>query len=189
MEMNSGTNYSEERIRNCFEKRLLSERRKKNRIRLCISLIIIGILVYILFDMIAGIAVVQSDSMKPNLVAGDIVLFYRLKHNYNRNDIVIFPEEKGNELLIKRIIAVTGDTVDIDNKTGTLLINQIAQKEEEIIGNTYAREGGIAFPVKVPKYDVFVLGDNRDVALDSRDFGTISKKKIIGKVIFVIRKL
>lgn len=172
-----------------FEKRIQKERREKNRFRLCFDLIVTAAVVFVLFSVIFGIAVVQGDSMEPSLTSGSLALFYRLDHTYRRNDIVLFRPNGRNELLIKRIVAVAGDTVDIDDQSGTLRINGTAEQEDTVVGKTYSREGGATFPLKVPDGCVFVLGDNREAALDSRSIGTIGARDVVGKVLFEIKKL
>lgn len=183
------TEPDENNLLSLFEKSIQGERRKKSRHRLYLDLMITAAVVFILFNVIAGIAVVQGDSMKPKLTNGSVALFYRLRSTYKRNDIVIFKPSGKNELLIKRVVAVAGDKVDIDNKTGTLLINGVIQKKDTTNGETYTRNDGVAFPLTVPNGYVFVLGDNREVALDSRNLGTINVNSMIGKVVFEIKKL
>lgn len=172
-----------------FKKRILRERRKKSLFRLCFKIVITSIIVLVLFGFVAGIAIVQGDSMRPNLTNGSLALFYRLNDTYERSDIVIFKPSNKDEILIKRVVAVEGDTVDIDNETGKLMINGIIQKEDTIIGDTYQSEGEVTYPLIVPKDCVFVLGDNREVALDSRYLGTINNNNLIGKVVFEIKIL
>jgi signal peptidase I len=180
----------EKELQSLFEKRILKECRKKSRIRLCRDLIITAVVVFILFSVIAGIAVVQGDSMKPNLTNGSIALFYRLSGTYKKNDIILFKPSGKNDLLIKRVVAVAGDKVDIDDKAGTLLINGNIEQDDTIKGKTYPRDGSsVKFPLTVPNGCVFVLGDNREVALDSRNLGTIDVKSLMGKVVFEIKKL
>lgn len=170
-----------------LKKRILRERRKKSLFRLCLKVMITSIVVLVLFGFVAGIAIVQGDSMKPSLTNGSLALFYRLNDTYERSDIVIFKPTNKDEILIKRVVAVEGDTVDIDNETGKLLINGIIQKEDTTIGETYKSESEVTYPFIVPKECVFVLGDNREVALDSRYLGTINNNNLIGKVIFEIK--
>ena len=174
---------------NFFEKQIQKERRAKSRRRLYLDLIITVVIVFLLFSVIAGIAVVQGDSMKPNLTNGSVALFYRLSGTYARNDVVIFKPTGQNQTLIKRVVAIAGDQVDIDNKTGTLLVNGAIQQKDTINGKTYTRNGGVTFPLTVPNGCVFVLGDNREVALDSRNLGTINVESLIGKVLFEIKIL
>lgn len=172
-----------------LDRRILREKRKKSRYRLFFEVFITVIIIFILFGVIAGIGIVQGDSMKPNLTDGSMALFYRLGSTYKKNDIVIFKSSGERKLLIKRVVAVAGDTVNIDEETGHLLINGIVQKNDTSIGGTYKREGGVTFPLTVPEGYVFVMGDNREVALDSRYFGTIYTKSLIGKVFFEIKFL
>lgn len=176
-------------LQRVLERRIRKERRKKDRIRLCLDLIVTAAVIFVLFGVAFGIAVVQGDSMEPNLTNGSLTLFCRLDHTYRRNDIVLFRPNGGNELLIKRIVAVAGDTVDIDDQSGTLRINGTAEQEVGAVGKTYSREGGTTFPLKVPEGSVFVLGDNRETALDSRSIGTIRVRDMIGKVFFEIKSL
>ncbi len=172
-----------------FEESIRKERRKKNRLSLCRDLLITAAVIFVLFSLIAGIAVVQRDSMNPGLNDGSVTLFYRLCNTYKRNDIVIFKLEDKGELLIKRVVAIAGDTVDIDDKTGELLVKNVVQKENTVIGKTYSRNNGIEFPYAVPDGYVFVLGDNREASVDSRDFGAISTGSLIGKVFFEMTAL
>ena len=172
-----------------LEKRLRKARRKKSRDRLCLALIVTAAAVFVLSGVVFGIAVVRGDSMEPSLTSGSLALFYRLDHTYRRNDIVLFRPNGRNELLIKRIVAVAGDRVDIDDQTGTLLINGTAEREAAAVGKTYSRTGGTAFPLRVPDGCVFVLGDNREAALDSRSIGPIGVGGVVGKVFFEIKKL
>lgn len=170
-----------------FEERILKERKKKSRNRLFIDLIITAVVVFVLFSVVTGLAVVQGDSMKPNFTNGSVALFYRLNHAFATNDIVIFyPADEGT-LLIKRVVAVAGDVVDINDKTGELMVNNVIQDNDTIIGKTEVRDGGVTFPYTVPDGSVFVMGDNREVAADSRDFGAVETKRLLGKVTFEIK--
>lgn len=87
---------------------------------------------------------------------------------------------------IYRVIAEEGDEVDI--KEDKVIVNGLIQEEEYAIGNTKAFEEGIKFPVKVKKGSVFLLADNREKGIDSRIFGNVLKKDILGKVILVFKK-
>lgn len=170
-----------------FEKRILKERKKKSRHRLYLDLVITAIVVFILFSVVAGLAIVQGDSMKPNFTDGSVALFYRLDKTYDVNDIVIFYPAGEDELLIKRVVAIAGDIVDIDEKTGELMVNDVVQDSSMIYGKTYSRTDGVTLPYTVPAGSVFVMGDNREVAKDSRDFGAVASDELLGKVTFEIK--
>lgn len=88
--------------------------------------------------------------------------------------------EKNN--LIKRVVAIEGDIVDV--RDGNLYINGIEEDNENIRGNTYAYD--IEFPVEVPENKVFALGDNREFSLDSRHLGFIDLDQIKGKAVFKV---
>lgn len=86
--------------------------------------------------------------------------------------------EKNN--LIKRVVAVEGDIVDI--RDGNLYINGIVEENPSIRGDTYAYD--LEFPIEVPKDKVFTLGDNREFSLDSRHLGFIDIGQVKGKAVF-----
>jgi signal peptidase I len=181
------TNQDDINLIHFLEEKIKRERRKKVRIHLVRDLVITAAITFVLFSVVIGVAIIQGDSMKPNFTSGNLALFNRLTDSYQKNDVVIFKDPASDEILIKRIVAVAGDTVDIDDENGTLLVNDVVQENEATIGNTYTKENGITFPYTVPSNCVFVLGDNREVAVDSRDFGAVSTDNLLGKVVFVMR--
>lgn len=170
-----------------LEQKIRKERRRKSRFYVLRDLIVTVAAVGLLFGIILGIAVVDGDSMEPGLSNGNMVVFNRLAMAYEKNDIIIFQSPADREVLIKRVVAVAGDVVNIDISTGTLYINDAAQDNTKVSGKTYPRGGGPGYPYTVPAGTVFVLGDNRENALDSRDFGVIATKDIIGKVVFELK--
>lgn len=152
--------------------------------------------------------------MEPTFVENDRVLVYRFGLFFNdpeKGDIVILNrgiEERGiiinmiNESkdivasigsrftgdiiksnLIKRVIATQGDVVNIEG--GNLYVNSKLQVEDYIKGSTPSKNS-IDYPIEVPEGKVFVLGDNRENSLDSRDFGLIDNEQIKGKVVYRI---
>ena len=170
-----------------LEQIIQKERRRKTRFYVLRDLIVTVAAVGLLFGIILGIAVIDGDSMEPGLSNGNIVVFNRLATAYEKNDIIIFQSPADHEVLIKRVVAAAGDVVNIDISTGTLYVNDAAQDNIKVSGKTYPRGGGPGYPYTVPAGTVFVLGDNRENALDSRDFGVVSTKDIIGKVIFELK--
>lgn len=85
--------------------------------------------------------------------------------------------------IVKRIIAVGGDTVDINFTTGVVTVNGT---EEDYTDELTSQQFDIAFPITVPEGSVFVLGDNRGNSLDSRStrVGCVDERYIVGKVLF-----
>ena len=133
--------------------------------------------------------IVQQESMQPNFYSGDYVITsrqsYRLFGEPQRGDIIVFKsdlyDDSGKQKnLIKRIIGLPGDTVEI--KEGDVYING------ELLQEEYVAEQGLSGEmeaVTVPAGRLFVMGDNRGVSLDSRSeaVGTIDMDAIVGKVV------
>ncbi len=106
------------------------------------------------------------------------------------NDILdnIFNKFKKNsdievKYIIKRIIGVPGDTLDIRNRC--VYINGEKLEEDYIKGHTF-ENSDFSYPLTIPENKVFVLGDNRDNSLDSRGLGLIDYEQVKGKVVFRI---
>ena len=118
---------------------------------------------------------VNGTSMDNTLKDKDILLLniidYKVNNNIKRYDIVVIDIEE--EFLIKRVIGLPGEVVKcIDNK---LYIN------DKLIKEDYAKGKTSDFEVKVKEGEYFVLGDNREVSLDSRAFGSFKREQILGK--------
>lgn len=141
---------------------------------------------------------IPSLSMYPTFEVGDQLavekVTKRLKPFY-RNEVVVFnpPQtfrdivenqyggtSKGKEALIKRVVAVEGDRVEV--KGGKLYINGEGQDEEKFIAELAEYKFG---PVLVPPGNVLVLGDNRNHSLDGHIWGFLPKENIIGRAVFV----
>lgn len=113
-----------------------------------------------------------------------MVVYYRLDKRYSIGDLLVY-SYKGKER-VARVIATEGSTIDI-NENG-LIINGSPQQEQDIYKETLLYKEGATFPMKVPAGQLFVLGDNRTTAVDSRAFGTIPIQDTQGKVVTVIRR-
>ena len=90
-------------------------------------------------------------------------------------------ESSDSRSLVKRVIAKEGDEVDIHG--GYVYINGAREREGYHKGLTYQREG-LKFPYVVPEGTVFVLGDNRQHSMDSRDFGPVGLEYLEGKITY-----
>ena len=121
--------------------------------------------------------------MFPAVTDGDLVLAFRLQQEYVKDDVIVY--ELDGELQIGRIVGCETDVITMDD-SGTLLVNGTVQGGE-ILFPTYAKEG-IEYPYTVPEGCVFVLGDYRTQAEDSRDFGCISLEDVEAKVITILRR-
>lgn len=132
-----------------------------------------------------GVTQQRDTSMNPAVKEGDIAVFYRPSKDYAVNDPVVV--EYNGKLQVRRVVAMAGDVVDI-NPDGGLVINGSTQIEDGIYTQTLPYKEGITFPVTVGDGEVFVLGDNRTSAEDSRMYGTVRIGATKGKVIMIIRR-
>jgi signal peptidase I len=139
----------------------------------------------IVFRFVIGLSVVGGRSMDPTLKDGDVVVYFRMVHNYDSGDIVAMRVPSG-EFYIKRVAATGEETVDIYD--GKLHIDGEEVADEHANGETEEETGAVIYPYKVREGNVFVLGDNRTVSKDSRMFGEVNLRQIKGKVILKVNR-
>ena len=126
---------------------------------------------------------IEGTSMEPTLTNGDIVLLTKTT-KFSRGDICGF--SWNNKILIKRVIGIPGDWIEIDTD-GTVYLN--GEKLDEPYANQIAfGECDLEFPFQVPPEQYFVLGDMRESSIDSRNtlVGCVETEQIIGKIFFRI---
>ncbi|WP_314723577.1 signal peptidase I [Enterocloster bolteae] len=121
------------------------------------------------------LAAVSGSSMEPTFTQGDIVLV-KMGEPPQRGDIVVIDSKVIGRRIIKRVIAVEGDSVQAYD--GAIWINGVIL-EEKYIKESYAAE---ALFLTVPEKCVYVMGDNRNHSRDSRMIGAISMDEVIGVV-------
>lgn len=127
-----------------------------------------------------GIARVDGGSMKPALYPGDRLVFWKHPTKYDYDDIVVLDMEDEKELLVKRVMGLPGDTIEI-TADGRVLRNGEVIRTEGVSGGTYPEEVG--YPLTLGEGEYFVLGDNREVSRDSRSFGPVEKSALKGKAL------
>lgn len=153
-------------------------------IRLLFKVACIGLCFVLVFSFIFGAFRYNDLSMQPAVKDGDMVLSYRWDKRYQINDLIVFWYEE--KPLVGRVIATADHVVDI-NPSGSVIVDGNSVVEENIYSETTQLKGGVTFPIKVEPGYVFVLGDNRKSAIDSRTVGCIEIDKTDGKVIGLFR--
>lgn len=158
---------------------------------------IVAIMVaFVLFKVLFGLVVVPTTSMENTIPKNSLSFMIRTKlvwSGYNRGDIIVFqPSPKNsdvvkenNPLLVKRIVGVAGDTVEIQD--GITYVNGSIYDEPWLAETPASLDFG---PYEVGEGEVFVMGDNRNHSVDSRYWidPYVDTSSIIGKVVFVFNR-
>jgi len=153
--------------------------------------------VVIIFTLFFRVATIDGPSMKETLHHGDKVIITNFAYTPKNGDIVVISRNYNNSLdgvvasempIIKRVIATEGQTVDIDFENSIVYVDGKALSEPYTSSPT-TRKFDVEFPLTVSPGCVFVLGDNRNDSMDSRDSnigneGMIDTRYILGKAIF-----
>ncbi len=158
---------------------------RQGMIRLLFRIVLLVLVFWLLFSYVFIVTAVSGNEMFPAIKDGDVILGFRFEQDYTKDDVVIYNAD--GETHIGRIAALASDVVTID-ESGTLIVNGTVQSGE-IMYPTYIKDNeNIEYPYRVPDGCVFILGDYRTQAADSRDFGAIALRGIQGKVITFLRR-
>lgn len=148
--------------------------------------------VSLIFVFVLRLVIVDGYSMYPTLVNRDYVALESnvLYQNIRPRDVVVANVPGFQEgPIVKRVIAVAGQTVDIDFLAGVVYVDGQALEEDYIYQPTYLQyyNDGVQFPLTVDEGCVFVLGDNRNDSRDSRyaPIGQIDTRYVLGRVRWV----
>ena len=143
-------------------------------------LIVVAAIAVLIATLIFPVLRVMGSSMAPTL-DNDQIIISRKTGNFEKGDIIAF--YYNNKILLKRVIATTGEKVDIA-KDGTVTVDGKELDEPYIKNKAYGKTN-IKLPYQVPDDMVFVMGDNRDVSIDSRNtaVGCVSQEAILGKAV------
>lgn len=152
----------------------------RNTIFLLIVVAAISVLVAVL---LLPVLQIYGHSMNETLDEGDIVVSVK-GSDFETSDIIAF--YYNNKILVKRVIGNPGDWIDIDEE-GNVYVNNILAEEPYLDSKAYG-ECNIELPYQVPEAKVFVMGDNRDVSIDSRNtaVGCVAEEQIVGRIVFRI---
>ena len=144
-------------------------------------LTIVAAVAVLIATLVLPVLQIEGTSMEPTLSNGDIVLLTKTTR-FDRGDLCGFTWN--NKLLIKRVIGLPGDYIEIDTD-GTVYVNG-DKLDEPYVKNKSLGECDLEFPFQVPVDQYFVIGDMRESSIDSRNslIGCVARDQIVGKVFF-----
>lgn len=166
----------------------------------------VTVFIILLFAFVMRLNIVSGHSMDTTLyggeynaaknkyVGGEWLVVSDLLYEPERGDIVVIHDMDAkpyDEPIVKRVIATGGQTIDIDFDTWTVTVDGETVDESPYIhleGSNYV-SSGVSFPLTLEEDEIFVMGDNRNVSADSRIFGPVDKRCVVGKALVRIYPL
>lgn len=144
-------------------------------------LVVVAAVAVLICTLFMPVVQVSGDSMEPSLSDGEILLTIKSK-KVERGDLCCISWQ--NKLLLKRVIGLPGDTIDMDDE-GNVYVNG-AFLDEPYLSEKSSGVSEIEFPFEVPEERYFILGDKRDLSVDSRNasIGCVEHEQIVGQVLF-----
>ena len=167
----------------------------KSRVFEYIKIIVLALIIaFVLRAFVVSAYKIPSKSMEDTLLSGDFVLVNKLVYDYGDpqpGDIIVFKYPLNpDKTFIKRCVAIEGQTVQIVNKVLYVDGERVKNREWEnftdplVLPPEYSARDNFG-PYQVPKGQICVLGDNRDESRDSRFWGFLEKRHIIGKPVII----
>ena len=155
----------------------------KRTLKIVLAVIITASLLLNLFTFVTPVVKYYGNSMSQTLVDGQILIVNKMA-KVKSGDIIAF--YYNNKVIVRRVIATGNSQVSIDI-FGTVSVNG-KTLEEPYVENKTLGQCNLDFPYNVPTNSYFVLGDNRDIAMDSRlsEIGVVTEERLIGKVMFIL---
>ncbi len=162
--------------------RVRYRKRYRNALRSTLyTLITVAAVAVLIATLLLPVLQIYGSSMSPTLADGDIVLSLKTS-DFKPGDVVAF--YYNNKILVKRVIATSGDWVDITPEGDVYVNSKLLDEpylQEKALGDC-----NIELPYQVPESRVFVMGDHRSVSVDSRNtaVGCVAEEQVVGKLVF-----
>lgn len=145
--------------------------------------IIVIVIVFLLFIFVVGLQQIVGPSMEPTLTEGNVVIVNKLTYHLKdigRNDIVVIMQDE--KYMVKRVVGLPGESVEY--KDNYVYVNGEKFKEsfidlDKVHTNDFSTKD-LGYEI-IPEGKYLVLGDNRENSLDSRDYGLVDRKEIVGR--------
>lgn len=153
---------------------------RKKTVTTVLGLLVVGVLLLNVLTYAVSVVRYYGDGMEPTLQNGQLLIIAKTQ-DVSEGDIIAF--YYNNKTLVRRVVCAGGKTVSLD-QSGALTVSG-KPVDEPYVSSPSLGQCDITFPYSVPRNHVFVMGDNRTVAMDSRleAIGAIPEDRIIGKVI------
>ena len=147
------------------------------------GLITVAAIAVIVAVFVTPVLRIYGDSMTPTLEEGSVVVAVK-GDSFKTGDVIAF--YYNNKILVKRVIAQPGEWFNID-QNGTVYVNNVEIEEPYVSGKSIG-QCDLILPYQVPESRIFVMGDHRDVSIDSRSksIGCVASEQIVGKIVWQI---
>lgn len=147
------------------------------------TLIVVAAIAILVATLWMPVLQIYGSSMTPTLSEGQIVVSVK-GSDFEQGDLVSF--YIGNKLLVKRVIGLPGDWIDISSD-GTVFVNG-KELDEPYVDRKSIGECDLELPYQVPESRYFLMGDHRETSLDSRSsvVGCVAEEQIVGKIVFCV---
>ena len=146
-------------------------------------LVVVAALAVLVATFLVPAFQIYGNSMTPTLYEGQVVLSVK-NSAFRRGELIAF--YYNNKILVKRVIAMPGEWVDIDESGNVYVDGNLV--DEPYVSDRALGDCNITLPYQVPENRVFVMGDHRSVSVDSRNtsIGCVAEEQVVGRLVFRI---